>query len=455
VSGAPEAGTTIGAQTMQTSVSKQIFSMLRSLDLLQWLCILAVFTVSFDIFLVLNLGFNFRATQILLFLPIGAVFADFLMHRRWVHPPGLVPLAIWTVFILAYIPNSGFLPRGAAYGFWLIFNVLTVITMTRVFAGSDRALTLMRFYLLSFLFVAAFGIMQFVLPLLRITPPLVTQYWFFPLVARINGFSYEPSYFSSYLIMGWVLHAWLLKRKEYLIGRRALTASFWVLTVALILSSSRMGWILMLLWFLHHPLYLLGRALRGRLNLPAFKATALLAGLALFVIFAVVNVIGVERATFLVAGLGIAGQAGHSSEGRMDACAETLQIFANSPIVGCSLGGVAPAIGQLRGVTVTDIDSAKENEGMSVFAEVLAASGAFGVVPFIAFLVIVFRTPLKLAKDALDRQQSVLLKGMVLSLLFELIILQMNQNILRPYLWMHIAILSALCASVRRPCAAT
>ena len=86
---------------------------------------------------------------------------------------------------------------------------------------------------------------------------------------------------------------------------------------------------------------------------------------------------------------------------------------------------------------------------MSVFAEVLAASGVIGMVPFACFVITTIWKPVRLAR-LVTPFYSVLLSGLVRALLFAWMILQFNQNILRPYLWAHIAILATVYAAARQ-----
>jgi len=118
----------------------------------------------------------------------------------------------------------------------------------------------------------------------------------------------------------------------------------------------------------------------------------------------------------------------------------------NSPLIGYSLGGISSALGELRGSPVTSLALAKQNGGMSVFAEVLAASGIVGFIPFMIYIAQIILKPLKLARIGISPEIKILLRAMAFSLLFELFILQFNQNILRPYLWLHISILSSIYA---------
>src|SRR5207237_10664248 len=114
--------------------------------------------------------------------------------------------------------------------------------------------------------------------------------------------------------------------------------------------------------------------------------------------------------------------------------------FAQMQLIGVSLGGVAPAIGKMRYVSVIDQESAKLNEGQCTTAEVLAASGIVGFVPYILYMLILGFKPIRRAPAG---EIGKLLRGLGWSFVFLMIILQFNQTILRLYLWFHIALLSS------------
>lgn len=425
-----------------------VLARIRTFDPLRLLYYLGVFTVSFDIFLVLNLGFNFRFAQIAWGLPIAAATLLALLNRRLIRPVGFKALWLWFVCIVVFIPNAALLSRGIGYAFWLGYNVALILATCYLFKDLNKLRDLVGVYLTSFIGLSWFGLLQFAASLLRLQAPFVVQYWPHQ-IARINGFSYEPSYYASYLLLGWVLSAYLLKRKSPLFSQRFLQTAYYSTTLALILSSSRMGWIMMALWYLQYPLQFFSGLLQNRLNLPSFRKTLALSGILLLGLVTILYLVGWSKVAFLVAGLGIGGGPAHSSGTRTRELMDTLKVFSESPWVGYSLGGIASAIGHLRGVSVDSLEVAKNNEGMAIFAEALAASGLIGFIPFALYMLSLLFEPLKRAHQV-EPPLAELLRGLVLALVFELAILQFNQNILRLYLWLHIAILSAAFAVAAR-----
>jgi hypothetical protein len=145
-------------------------------------------------------------------------------------------------------------------------------------------------------------------------------------------------------------------------------------------------------------------------------------------------------------GTGVSDTAAHSVIQREDALEQTITVFLQHPLLGRSLGGVSAAIADLEGEKIQSFKDSKDFEGMNVFAEALAASGVIGILPFIWFLAASFRNPLRLARLAPPFYSGVLY-ALLRSLAFAWAMLQFNQNMLRPYLWTHLAILATVYAA--------
>lgn len=148
---------------------------------------------------------------------------------------------------------------------------------------------------------------------------------------------------------------------------------------------------------------------------------------------------------FLFSGLGMFGTATHSSEARTNEAWTTFEVFLNSPFIGYSLGGVAPAIAELKGFTIYTQSEAKNFEGMNIFLEVLAASGIIGFIFFVIFFIVLYSKAFKIMKllKTINNIHYLFIGSLSFALFMELLILSMNQNILRPYLWVLIGMLSA------------
>src|SRR5258708_4968201 len=399
----------------------------------------AVFMVSGDVFFVFQTGgFTVRLFQLLVApLILQGVWKLFWNPRLLRYPIGFKALIVWSCFIVAFVPNTSYLPRSLFYAGWLVFNVLLVLGITIVIDTPKKLMLGLRWYLYSFVFSAGFGLLQISLPLLGFSGPLVRQWWFPETLARINGFTYEPSYYATYMITGWVMVDYLRSQKVLLVPR--MNHVFWLISATIFLSSSRMGWLMMLGWLILRWFW---RIQDKGLSVPWKKvAIAAVIPVVLISFVAVKFQLVPDDLMFLARGLGVLDRAeSASTEGRYEVFQETLGVFYEHPIIGVSLGGVATAIGHLRHNDVTNQEEAKENEGQCTTAEVLAASGILGIVPYLLYMTRLMWAPLRSTDHS---ELGLIVKALGWSFIFLILTLQFNQTILRSYVWLHIGILSA------------
>ena len=196
--------------------------------------IAAAFTSSFDIFLVFNFGFNFRATQLFLIIPIFiSVMISIGYKTTW--PLGFSWLVLWTFFIILFIPNTNYLTKSIGYAAWLIFDVLIIYACCQIYSSIPRVLILLKWYVYTFLFVALFGILQFISPIFGFGNALLIKTWWIPdVLPRVNGFSYEPSFYATYLLIGWVFCACLLELKSNIFNLNKLRWIFYIISTILL-----------------------------------------------------------------------------------------------------------------------------------------------------------------------------------------------------------------------------
>ena len=160
------------------------------------------FSSSFDTFLNVNLGPNIRIAQLFSLLLLAAALLTHRLSMTMEIPLGGLYLLAWCGVQLAFVPVAAYWQKSLAYCIWLLLDIALSFAMVNLFAGDARHLQiLLKLYLASYVFVAAFGIVQFISPILGGPALLVEQWWLPGRVPRVNGFSYEPSYFATYLIM--------------------------------------------------------------------------------------------------------------------------------------------------------------------------------------------------------------------------------------------------------------
>ena len=410
--------------------------------------LVGVVTASFDLFLATRIGgFTLRAHQVLMIFPLAYAVGLSFGGRRIRIPLGGLALLAWILFIAAFVPNTTLLGRSAGYAAWLLLDALVVFLAVQLFDDMRWFAVLLRWYVASFLIVSIVGLLQLLAGVSHLPAPFVTQ-WFIPgRWPRLNGFSFEPSYYSTYLVMGWVFCAWMIERRNEFLPIKLLRATFVASTLALIFCTSKLGWAMMGIWGCGYMFRRISQFEPVKLKLGAWILVLNILVLSLGGAIGLSIYKPDRMLRFLAAGTGLFGTPKHSVEERENRFWNTLDLVRKSPFVGYSLGGVATALGEGRWEGVRSNEAAKANEGMNVFAEVLAASGVIGFIPFGIYILTLFVKPIRLAR-ARDEPFKTVLMGLVFGLAIELLALQFNQNILRPYLWFHIAILSAACVAI-------
>src|ERR1700761_8857343 len=115
---------------------------------------IAILTSSFDIFLVIEAGGNYRLCQVM--VPILLALA--LLRARYAGETptlGATPLCFWLTFQVLFIPTTGFWPKSLGYCLWLMLNYALLFSFVQLFSDSVVGLnTLLRWYVVSFALIA-------------------------------------------------------------------------------------------------------------------------------------------------------------------------------------------------------------------------------------------------------------------------------------------------------------
>jgi len=327
----------------------------------------------------------------------------------------------------------------------LIFFVF-IIALTQYIRDLYHFQKILILYINSFTFIGVYGLIQWCLTVAGIDAYIL--FFFNSGIPRLHGFSYEPSYFSTYLFVPWSFHFLLFFSNLQSFKKKVLnTFSLLILTIVLFMSFSRMGILAMILLAISQAIYAFKRVvfyqkikMRELLFICFFV-------ILIFIIF-IYALFNYNKFISIFEGLPILSRYWHSATIRMADFNNTWMIFVKSPVVGYSLGGIAPAIAHLKGYTHITQELVKNTEGMCVFLEVLAASGVIGFFFFMLFVTRLLGSSNILKKslnnniNILNIQLFSMHKILLLALVFQFLLLCLNQNILRNYLWIHIAIVN-------------
>jgi len=411
----------------------------------------ALLTASCDLVLTVDIAGTVRFCQFMLLGVMLCAVAHMLETRTILWPRGGYALALWCILQGIFIVESPAPSTSLLLYAVLLFTLLGIAAALQIYGRSPHIGSLMKVYLYSFVIVSLFGAIQFISPALHLGAPLIAQ-WIYPgLIPRINGFNYEPSYFATYLIIGWIMvvdlrasHATITQSRRW----------FWFLlliSAILFLSTSKTAWLLMMAEVLarflpvvwRHIVRQTTRLLRGSwiVDLPRGKT---IAGVLLVVAFlaasAEVASQFVDLNTFL-SGTGINGTAAHSLNDRIGGFAATFEVIKLHFWIGRSLGGVPATIAQLHGLQLRTISDLRAFWGFPVPLDVFAASGFWGFIPFLWFFLTITAGERKLIRSHYDDDRAKWLQALIRALIFEWLALCADQNLLRVYLWFHVTMI--------------
>lgn len=407
---------------------------------LYYLTSLVFLTSSFDIFLQVNIPFTIRISQLFLVLCFMMMIAS--RGVSYEAPVAIIPLSIWAVFSIIFsFNNEKFLIRGIAYDLWLIFSIATVFLFLNTIKNERRFFVIYKIYLISFVFISGVGLLQFILPIIGFQTFLVQQWWIPGFIVRVNGFSYEPSYYAAYLLLGWISLFVLTTRKTYVFDDFIQKTNLLIISAGVIVSSSRTAIVFMFMILIVDKiistLKFIFMSLKIKRNSLYFFVSIVIIGL-FGLPYLIANIVDYD---FLLAGTGLMDTADHSVVARYQNTLHLWKVFISNPFVGFGLGGLSPAVGESLGVVVNSNELAKLYEGNVIMLEVFAASGLIGGGAFVIYL-ITLTYKIVLLTSVIDSHSKSIILSISMSLLGVFILLQFNQNILRLYLWVHLGLLS-------------
>ena len=418
------------------------------MKLIHWIFIVCLWTASCDLILVINVGGSLRVCQLLLCCVIFAALIHAVQQGRILWAKGSTALSVWLLTQFLFLPAAGeSLDMSAQVLVLLVLTVLGVFAAVQLYGNSLLVQSLMKAYLASFVFVSLFGLVQFTLPLLGLPSPLVTQYIILKKLARINGFSHEPSFFATYVLMGWIMLLDLGRSGAELTRSKIWKGATIVVTLALILSTSKSAWVFMLVEGAVLSSSRVSRNVRlflQRLQAGVFSFRKPRPAVAFLWLFSPIllsyGFIKLSQAIdpwLFLAGTGIGNTASHSASERTRSTLATWDALKDNPWIGRSLGGVPIYIAGRRGFHLSNFDEYRKFWGFPVPLEVLVASGIIGFIPFVLYVWSTTFRAARLARRSWPGERARWLRALARAMIYEWFILLLDQNLLRVYVWFH------------------
>lgn len=409
--------------------------------------------ISSDIFLTIEISqATIRFSYIMFFILfiLWLIYLLFTKNYRIPTDRTYLPLFLFCFISAMSSVNSVFPVKSLIYSLWTLFSALTIVFLLWFTRGNNlnNLNWLLKIYFYSYLVISIFGFYQILLPfLIGQKTPFVMQWWQKYSLARINGLSFEPSYFATYMLMGSFIWFILWIRNNEIVNYKAITLISLFLVV--FLSSSRIGWIGVILIIVYGLVESLGHYfINKKFTIQYAKYFISLIVVLLFIAVVTLFIINnPERFRFLFRGTGLFDTADYSYSMRNDRAVDTFMVFLDKPlnfIFGVGPGGAGAYMinnPEKFRIVAEGFEKIWATEPNNITAELLASVGIVGFGFFAWFIIIIFKRLWSLYKNNyLKQKYRTICLALFCGLAIELLILQFNQNYLRPYLWLHIGI---------------
>ncbi|MEW5853386.1 MAG: O-antigen ligase family protein [Myxococcota bacterium] len=392
-----------------------------------------------DLILTLDVGgFTFRAAQC-----AGVALTASAVARTGVRGfirfalqlPGM-PLLVALIATLALrlvmgVPNPG---KGAGYVAWALFDIVVLAPSLAWHVRRTRAHAVV-WWCWGGALIAVFGLLQVLLAAIEVDPPLVTQW--FGARARINAFSYEPSYFAfQAMIPTAILVGLVVAGRTKGWGGWATLATVLLLS-ALGLSTSRSAWAgsaaLLAVFSVAMVARWRWRALPGR---DAFRVLAVFA--AVVIVVAALTPPAAFASDRMLAARALDTSDPASGEPRMIGLVHAWRLFQKHPILGVGPGQFGGALLADQSVWARKIMPHEQDPDAlvtyNIYLELLSETGLVGTLLVGAAVLLVLWGLWRASrrKGISGRWTEVLLWPLIMTFA---VMYQVNQTLWRTEVW--------------------
>jgi hypothetical protein len=393
-----------------------------------WFFISAVL-VSDDQLFVYNKGFAFRSVIFTMTPLVLLALMRFNFKRL---SDGVISFGfLWISINLIVSLYFNYGIRNLGYSIFALILMLWILAIVNMPRSITDCLWILKLYLYSVVILSLFGIFQTVSGYLLGQSFLAEQIWYGRL-ARANGLCYEPSYFAAYLVPGWCIFSWLFYVSDKLYSRAFILFGLSSVSLAFVSTTSRSGFLVLLSVLLYIFTHGVFSVLRGNLSrvLPlVFFSLIFFLGVGLILYIADFDYIS------LLQGTGLGDTASHSYDDRMNGTYYLFEVFTKNIFMGTGLGALPLEVGALFGYTELGFEDAKVFDNGAVAVGILAGTGILGALIFSIWFCAIVRKALYVIRNGGP------FKNIAIALLIafgaQFAVLQMNQNILRTYVWFY------------------
>lgn len=380
--------------------------------------------------------FKPKITHVLSVLFFGYLW---IVQRKIILPRPLFYPFLWILLSLCFSSFFGAHPfRSYGYINVYLFNFIFYFLIPFNLMQCFQPLKILKIYMLSFVYLGLYAIMQMGLSLFEIYDPLATQR--VGSVARGQAWTYEPSYYALYMT------AYVMFKNALGIfqpQRHFSMKEIWKLmgVNCLLLASTSTGLIFSYPAFCAVSLWV--AFLRPVRQIAPYVKKRIFKFIGFGCVFAGV-LAWLFRELFIQSFFKFFyfGFMTHFSfYARWQGLVSAFNVFLQNPFFGVGVGGVGPYIFKKNSFYETNAEMLTELESYdptNVFTEVLASLGIVGFLGFIFLGLVFFRAFKKVIVNVqISETDKIVTIGLFISLIVLLFVLQFNQGLFRPCIWIH------------------
>ncbi len=380
--------------------------------------------------------FKPKATHVISILLFGYFW---LFKRNIVLPRPLLYPFLWILLALFFSSFFSIHPfRSYGYIGVCLFNFIFYFLLPLSFFQYFQPSKLLKIYCLSFTCLGIYAVSQLVLSVFGIFDPLASQR--VGALARGQAWTYEPSYYALY-ITAYVM----FKNAEAIFqppSRFSMKETCKLLGINFLLIASTSTGIVfsypafcaVSLWMAYlPPIHNLASDAKRRI----VKFIAVCCGFAGILALLFWDIFTLTFFKFFYFGF----MNHFSFTARWEGMISCLKIFLKNPFFGIGIGGVGPYLFEQASYYDTTPQMLVELETYdptNVFTEVLASLGLMGFLGFIALGLVFYRLFKNvITSSQISQPDKLAAVALFISLIILLIVLQFNQGLFRPCIWIH------------------
>jgi hypothetical protein len=367
----------------------------------------------------------------------------FIIFKKMTIPRPIVYAFLWlllsqciSAFFSVHIGrSSGYI---GVYLFNFIFFFLVPVNLFRVFESAK----ILKIYFFAFCCMGLYTVAQVIFSLFDLYDPLAWQR-IGPVLTRGQGWTYEPSYYALY-ITAFVMFknaTAILKAKQKFSWKES--AKLVGINFLLVISFST-GLVLSYPAFCVVTLWVsLLKPLREGAAFVKWRIVKFLAFCC--AIGGVISLLFWDIIKLSIFKVFYWGFNNHGSFFlRWEGIVNCWKIFLEHLFFGVGIGGVGPYISvknSCDGAVPQTLKAVEAHDPTNVFTEVLASLGLVGLIGLVILAWAFYKAFRKvIASRAISADEKSTAEALFISLIVLLIVLQFNQGLFRPYIWIHAGI---------------